>query len=404
MTDHRLTTAASLMQRRAWLRAAGALAMAPWASLALAGGRADPERARFVFFILRGGMDGLFTVPPVGDPAFEATRGSLANYESAPLPLQGQFAMHPALPEMHAMFKRGELSVVHAVGLPYHERSHFDAQQVLESGGSQPFQLRDGWLGRALAAGGQRGLALSTSVPLVLRGARQVDTWAPSELPDPSSDLLQRLQTLYTDDAVLLNALNRARQLRGDNSVADESMGGAKRNQVGMLATKAGEFLALPEGPEVAVIEMSGWDSHAGQDSNKGRMPDTVRQLDKAVAALRTALTTPAAGGAWKRTVVVVATEFGRTVEINGTHGTDHGNGTATFVLGGAVRGGQVLGDWPGLAKANRYLGRDLMITTDLRAVLKGALADHLKISTSAMGSSVFPDSGSVKPLGLLRA
>jgi uncharacterized protein (DUF1501 family) len=402
MTDH-LIAPPALMRRRGLLQAAGLFAAAPWASLALAGS-ADAERNRFVFFILRGGMDGLFTVPPVGDPSFAASRGSLANYETAPLPLQAQFALHPALPELHGMFKRGEMSVVHAVGLPYHERSHFDAQQVLESGGTQPFQLRDGWLGRALAAGGQKGLALSTSVPLVLRGARAVDTWAPSDLPDPSSDLLQRLERMYMNDAVLLGALTRARDLRGAGDVSDERMGGGKRNLVAQLATKAGEFLALPTGPQVAVLEMSGWDSHAAQDSAKGRMPDTLRQLDAALAALRTALTAPGAGSAWRRTVVVVATEFGRTVEVNGTHGTDHGNGSAAFVLGGAVRGGQVLSDWPGLAPANRYLGRDLMITTDLRAVLKGALADHLQIASAALNQQVFPDSAAVRPLQLLRS
>ena len=387
--------------RRQWLRLAGAGALAPWASLVLAG-QADAQANRFVFVNLRGGMDGLFAVPAVGDPAFAAARGRLAQYPAAPLALQGPFALHPALSRLHGLYQAGELAVVHAVGTPYRERSHFDAQQVLECGGTLPYQYKDGWLGRALLAAGGKGVALQSAVPLVLRGTREVDTWAPSVLPDPPADLLHRMAGLYQDDATLAAALQRARALR--EGQAEEAMGGGRRGSLVPLATKAAAFLAQPRGPQVAVLEMGGWDSHANQGLPTGPLADNLRHLDEGLAALRQGLSGPAAGDVWRRTVVVVATEFGRAVEPNGNHGTDHGNGSAAFVLGGAVQGGRVLADWPGLAKAQRLEGRDLMPTTDLRAVLKGVLGEHLRIANNALDTSVFPGTAGLKAVSLLRA
>lgn len=394
-------TSAGLVSRRSLLRGAGALAAAPWTSLVLAG-QADAQANRFVFVNLRGGMDGLFTVPAIGDPAFASSRGGLANYSSAPLPLQGPFALHPALARMHAMYGAGELAVVHAVGTTYRDRSHFDAQQVLECGGIRPYQFKDGWLGRALVAGGGKGVALQTAVPLVLRGAKEVDTWAPSALPDPSADLLQRLGSLYAQDEVMSLALKRARDLRA--GMGEDTMAGGRHAALVPLATRAAEFLSEPRGPQIAVLELGGWDSHANQDAPAGPLVENLRHLDEALAALKAGLTAPSARDAWRRTVVVVATEFGRAVEINGTRGTDHGNGSAAFVLGGAVQGKQVVADWPGLARANRYEGRDLMPTTDMRSVMKGLLGNHLRISRAALDRDVFPGSEGVRPLNLLRA
>ena len=314
--------------RRRLLRASLAAA-APWCSLAFAG-QAGADANRFVMVVLRGGLDGLAAVPPIGDADFVPARGALARFATPPLALDSRFALHPQLVQLHAMVGRGEALVVHAVGLPYHERSHFDAQQVLESGGVRPYELQTGWLGRALAANGAKGVALSTAVPLVLRGPGTVDTWAPSVLPEPSADLVARLERMYDHDRALANNL---------------------------------------------------------------------RTLDAGLAALRDGLV---AGGAWKRSVVVVATEFGREVAINGTQGTDHGSGGAAFVLGGAVKGGRVVGDWPGLAKRDRFEGRDLRTTTDLRALLKGVLGPHLGVATRALDRDVFPGSEGVRAVELL--
>ena len=381
-------------------------ALAPWSQLSLAG-QARGNDARLVLLILRGGMDGLTAVPLPADPQFIAARGPLAQMPAAALPLEGPFALHPLLAEMHAMYRRQELLVVHATGLPYRERSHFDAQQLLESGGTRPHELTSGWLGRALAVDGRRGMALQTAVPLLLRGPGEVDTWAPSALPDPSVDLVARVQRMYGSDAALAQALERARALRAEpmmnDAVEANAMGGGgPRAQAVMLARRAGEFLSQPDGPQAAVLEIGGWDSHANQAQPQGALSNNLKLLDATLAALRDSLqgTQPA----WPRTVVLVVTEFGREVAVNGTQGTDHGSGGAAFVLGGAVRGGRVITDWPGLAPKDRFEGRDLRTTTDLRALFKAVLHDHLRVARTTIDASVLPGASGVRPLDLLRA
>ncbi len=388
--------------RRRLLRAAlAAAALVPAASLSFAAS-AGGGAGRFVLVILRGGMDGLYAVPAVGDPDFAAARGALAQYPSAPLPLEGPFALHPALASLHESYARREALVLHAVGLPYHERSHFDAQNVLEGGGTRPFELDSGWLGRALGRDG-RGIALATAVPLVLRGPGSPDTWSPSTLPDPSADLVARLERLYGGDTALAEALMRAKSLRMDGAMPADAntpdmAGGRRTGPFVPLARCAAEFLATPSGPRVAVLELGGWDSHANEAAPNGATTQALRTLDAGLAALREGL---ASAGLWRDTVVVVASEFGREVAINGTQGSDHGTGGAAFVLGGAIRGGRVLADWPGLAKANRFEGRDLRITTDLRALLKGVLAEQLQVASARLEGEVFPGSAAVRPIGV---
>jgi uncharacterized protein (DUF1501 family) len=382
--------------RRHLLQAA---ALMPFARLAVAAPSASPRR--FVFVILRGGMDGLTAVPAIGDPAFADARGALGQFVGEPLKLDSTFALNPLLPQLHGMYGRGELAVLQAVGLPYRERSHFDAQQVLESGGTRPHELATGWLGRALpGAGGLRAVALETAVPLVLRGPVAVDTWAPSALPDPSPDLVARLEAMYASDPTLAQALARARGLRDEPGMADGAMqrGGGGRGAVIALARKAAEF--LQRGSQVAVLEMGGWDSHTNQAAPNGATSNNLRTLDAALTALREGLLP---GDAWGKTVVLVATEFGRQVAVNGNMGTDHGSGGAAFLLGGAVRGGRVISDWPGLAQKERYEGRDLRITTELRAVMRGVLADHLQVARAVLDRDVFPGTAGLKSPELLR-
>ncbi len=258
--------------RREFVRALLAgTALAPWSALSLAGSAPAGDDARLVLVILRGGLDGLAAVPVPADPQFVAARGPLAQYASPPLPLDAGFALHPALVELNALYRKQELLVTHAIGLPYRERSHFDAQQLLESGGLKPYELSTGWLGRALAASGRKGLAVQTAVPLVLRGPGEIDTWAPSFLPDPSADLVARVERLYADDPALAQALARARGLRetgeampGRDESAMATPGGARAQAV-LLARRAGEFLLRPGGPQAAVLELGGWDTHANQ-------------------------------------------------------------------------------------------------------------------------------------------
>lgn len=394
--------------RRQLMRATLAgVALAPFARLSLAAGSAAPAAAskRFVMLILRGGLCGLSAVPALGDPAFAEARGPLATWVGDPLQLDGIFAINPLLPQLHALYGKGELAVLHAVGLPYRERSHFDAQQVLESGGTRPYELATGWLGRALAARGAgapiKAVALETAVPLVLRGPAEVDTWAPSVLPEPSAELVARLEAMYRNDPALQQALMRARNLRAEPGMAanPQGMGGGQgRNAALALARKAADF--LQHGAQVAVMEMGGWDSHANQAAPNGALSNNLRLLDATLAALHQGLQD---GGTWGRTVVLVASEFGREVAINGTQGTDHGTGGAAFLLGGAVKGGRVLADWPGLAKQDRFEGRDLRTTTDLRQVLRPILAQHLQVPNRALDSVVLPGSGDLRSLDLLR-
>ena len=399
------------LHRRALLRAAlGFGALAPLAGLSLAG-QATPGGPRLVLMLLRGGLDGLAAVPALGDPAFADARGALARYAQPPLPLDGLFSLHPALAGLHARWRAGELLVLHAAGLGYRDRSHFDAQQVLESGGERPFALDTGWLGRALALGRHKGMAFQSAVPLSLRGHADVDTWVPSTRPEPAADLMERLERLYATDPALAAALARARALRGDmpGALAMAGMPGlaepaaAGRAAPVALARQAAGFLAKPDGPQVAVLEMGGWDSHANQLADPGPWANNLRLLDSTLAALHEGLSTAATDNTWQRTVVLVVTEFGRTVAMNGTQGSDHGSGSAAFVLGGAVRGGRVIADWPGLAPTQRHDGRDLRITTDLRSLFKTVLVQHLGLPTARVAAEVLPGSATLPLLDLLR-
>jgi uncharacterized protein (DUF1501 family) len=356
----------------------------------------DTADRRFVFVLLRGALDGLAAVPPVGDPDYVRLRGELELSGATGLHrLDDQFALHPSLDFLAQQWSEKQLAVVHAVATPYRERSHFDAQDVLESGHARPHAAQSGWLNRALAglpgaraAGRNAGVALGANVPLVMRGPTEVVSWSPGRLPDLEGDTLQRIAQMYGEDPLLSQRLSEA--LAADEMAAAGSMGGGRAGgaQVEATARAAAGFLVRPDGPRVAVFETTGWDTHANQGSDKGALALRLAALDAGLKALHDAL-----GESWDRTVVLVATEFGRTAAINGTRGTDHGTAAAAFLLGGAVRGGKVFGQWPGLKSSDLYQGRDLRPTTDLRAVIKTVLRDHLQLPQSRLESEVFPDS-----------
>lgn len=374
--------------------------------------------ARFVLVILRGGMDGLGAVPAIGDPAYAAARGELAIDPAAALRLTGDFALSPALGGWDGPYKSGELAIVHAVASAYRERSHFDAQDLLEGGAAVPHGSDSGWLNRTLAAlpqseGSDRrlGLALGTSIPLVLRGKQPVASWEPDRSPDSPPELIATLAKLYEGDALLGPALRDGFRINARNAalLGDAAMNDVPRGDQAFakLARLGGKLLAAPDGARIAVLEIGGWDTHAGQvggaarggDLPTGRLARALAQLAEGILALKSGL-----GDAWRDTVVVMATEFGRTVAANGTGGTDHGTASAMFLAGGRVKGGRVIADWPGLAKAALQDGRDLRPTLDQRAVFKAVLAQHLNLPDAVLNSRVFPDSAAVKPMaGLLR-
>src|SRR5262245_38816819 len=360
-----------MLNRRLLL--AGATGAAALSVPILAFGQAQATDKRLLVVILRGGMDGLAAVPAIGDPTYASIRGRLAVERSSALALDGTFALHPNLAKMHALYRSGELLPIHACATGYRERSHFDAQNVLETGADHPFARTEGWLNRALGAlprsRPEMGMALSAQAPLILRGPTAVSTWSPSALPDVDNDTMQRLLALYQQrDPALAHALDSAmasNAVAADAGAADMSRAGPRN--ISPLVQIAARFLKDENGPIAAVMDVQGWDTHANQGLEQGALARNLTALDNGLDAFQTEM-----GPAWSNTVVIIATEFGRTVAPNGAAGTDHGTAGAAFVAGGAVRGGRVLADWPSLAQSALYEGRDLRPTTDLRAVFKG--------------------------------
>jgi uncharacterized protein (DUF1501 family) len=392
----------TMANRRTFLATSATLTLlAPFARMAVA---ATHPEARLVLVILRGGLDGLAAVAPYAEPAYAQLRGPLAlsrpGTANGALDLDGTFGLHPALTNLHAMYRANEALVLHATATPYRERSHFDAQNVLEAGGVSPSASGGGWLNRALAAldagaAAPAAVALADNVPLVLRGERFVTSWAPSRLPTADDDTLARVRRLYeaADPALAasLNAALEARAIAGD--AADAATARAGQALV-PLASAAARFLASAEGPRVAVLEAGGWDTHANQGAAQGPLALRLRGLDQGLQTLKAEL-----GDAWRETSVLVVTEFGRTAAVNGTRGTDHGTAGCAFLVGGAVAGGRVLGDWPGLAARDLHEGRDLRATTDLRALFKAVLHERFGVAESALARIVFPASDAVEPL-----
>ncbi|ATY31906.1 DUF1501 domain-containing protein [Sphingomonas psychrotolerans] len=351
--------------------------------------KAATER-RFVFIIQRGAADGLGTLAPLGDPAFAGQRGVLAqDFASAPR-LDSLFALHPAMTNLHSLYQAKQALFVHAVASPYRERSHFDGQNVLETGGSSAYALKDGWLNRLLSLlpADDRAIALAATIPMALRGSVEVASYAPSALPDASDDLLARVSAMYREDSQLHAIWEQAiatRMLTSDLA----SDNGRNAAATGSLAAR---LLSAEGGARIAMIETGGWDTHAQQ---RGRLAGQLKGLDAMVGAVRQGL-----GPLWSETILVVATEFGRTVKVNGTQGTDHGTGALAMLMGGAVNGGRVVADWPGLGDAALYEGRDLRPTTGLDTLINSAVASHFDLLPTRTAQKLFPD---MKSAGVLK-
>jgi len=403
---------------------------------------ADSEGAsagkKLVVIVCRGGLDGLSLSPPVGDPAYAALRGPIAlapfGQPGGALKLDGAFGLHPAMTVTHGLAMKGEARIAPAVATPDRERSHFEAQDVLESGASVVYGTSSGWLNRALEAMGPEGkvraLSMGATAPLILRGKIEAASWSPGAAAETDHRLPGILHDLYAGDPLLGPALASglatrdmakiatadaatlaALEMSGPASSPVEApavSGGAPYKaaprQAPALARNLGAtlagFMTQPGGAQVAAVVIDGFDTHANQGAAQGQLALRLTYVDAFLDGLSTGL-----NGAWRDTVVVMATEFGRTAAINGTRGTDHGTAAAAFLLGGAVAGGRVIATWPGLSARALYQGRDLLPTLDLPSVLKGLLADHLRVPTRALETAVFPDSAAAKPMqGLVRA
>jgi uncharacterized protein (DUF1501 family) len=402
--------------RRDMLLGSGALfAWAHFPKLARAEGR-DP---RLLVVVLRGALDGLAMVAPVGDPDWVKLRGDKAlvlDGKTPALPLDAFFALNPAMPNLNRLYQAQQATIVHATATPYRERSHFDGQDILESGLVRPGRMDSGWLNRALTLlesdgrvnpQGSRAFAVGPVTPLVVRGTAPVMSWVPQRLLPASDDTQMRLLDLYRHtDAKLARALEGRRDLLAvaraggidavrppEGEIATAGIA-RLREYFAEVAATAAKYLARPDGPRVGALGLNGWDTHINEGATGGQLANLLGALDAAIPAFEKNM-----GGAWSETVVAVVTEFGRTARINGTDGTDHGTATVAVLVGGALKGGRVIADWPGLKEANLHEGRDLKPTIDLRAVLKGVLKDHLRVDEKALAATVFPGSDGVQPM-----
>ncbi|WP_299543500.1 DUF1501 domain-containing protein [Phenylobacterium sp.] len=371
------------------------------------------NRRKLIVVICRGGMDGLSVAPPIGDGEYRGLRGSLALNDSA-LPLDGTFALHPQLAAVHALARAGEARIVPAVATPDRARSHFEAQDVLETGAAGVYSTTSGWLNRAVETLSAHrkvdALSVGPTAPLILRGKVQTASWSPGRSVDAEARLPILLQDLYRNDPLLGPALARGLATEtmakdataGLEGVQPAAMMGGKVGTAGappqqgrdaartMGASLAG-FMREPGGPTVAAISLDGFDSHANQ---AGLLTARLAYLDAVLDGVRSGL-----GPEWKDTVVVVATEFGRTARANGTGGTDHGTASTALLLGGALKPGGIVGDWPTLKVQALYENRDVTPTLDMRGLFKGVLAEHMGVDRAALENAVFPNSAAAKPV-----
>jgi uncharacterized protein (DUF1501 family) len=341
---------------------------------------ADTDR-RFIFILQRGAADGIGTLAPTGDPAYAAARGELAATDGAQL--NSLFTLHPAMVESAQLFAQKESAFAHAIASGYRERSHFDGQNIIESGALRPYGRDDGWMNRLLTllpGGERRALALATAIPLALRGAAEVGSYAPSRLPDADAGLMERVAMLYAEDAQLAPLWASATQTEMMAEGIDPAgRGGAAAGKL------VASLMNSAAGARVVMVESNGWDTHVNQS---GRLNGLLKGIDDMIMALRTDL-----GPAWSNTFVLVATEFGRTVAVNGTKGTDHGTASAAMLFGGGLaKGGTILADWPGLAPAQLFEGRDLKPTMRFERLVIDILSAHYGIEPGKLQRTVFPD------------
>ena len=360
---------------------------------------AETQSRKLVVIICRGAMDGLSVSPPANDADYLALRGPIAITPDKALPLNADFGLHPKLANFQKLALAGQARIAPAIAIPLRVRSHFEAQDDLETGGAALYGASTGWLNRTVSALGSsrpaRALAVAPSAPLILRGPASTDTWSPGGKFNPSANRLTTiLQDLYQQDPVLGPALAKGMAVEAEANMVNGASAPLKANDVKDFATGAARFLSNPNGPAIAVISVDGFDTHANQGAAEGQLANRLSSLDQVIGGLQQGL-----GEDWGRTIVIAVTEFGRTARINGTHGTDHGTASTMLLAGGALKPGGIIGDWPGLAPQKLFENRDTAPTLDVRQVFKGVLIDHLGLDRRKADTQVFPDSSDARPI-----
>ncbi|MCY1647945.1 DUF1501 domain-containing protein [Caulobacter sp. SL161] len=374
---------------------------------AFAASEGELSRKKLVIVICRGGMDGLSVAPPVGDANYGALRGSIALQRDQVRMLDDTFGLHPDLKAVHALAQKGQARIAPAIASPDRARSHFEAQDVLETGSAKVYGAETGWLNRTLEALAPvrpiEGLSVGTTAPLILRGKVQAASWSPGKGVDETARLPMLLQDLYRSDPLLGPAFARGLETEAmaETAMAVQArapmapaMAAGGQNRGGVetarkLGSTLGGFMTQAGGPQIAAVSLDGFDTHANQP---GQIATRLVSMDAVLDGLHTGL-----GAEWKNTVVLVVTEFGRTARVNGTGGTDHGTASTGLILGGALKPGGIVGDWPGLADKALFENRDVAPTLDMRALFKGVLADHMGVDRALLDKTVFPDSADIR-------
>jgi uncharacterized protein (DUF1501 family) len=380
-----LLVASSSLSRRQFVKMAGSgLALLSFpisSSLAFEKSTTAANNPKIIWLMLRGALDSLHTIVPTFDPQLKHYRPTLStSFKSALLPLDKGFALHPALSNMHQWYQEKSLLPIVAVSSGYQQRSHFDGQDFLESGKAE-IDHDSGWLARALDQRGKRALAISRSIPISLRSSNQVRTWYPSKLKSADTNIYAQLSKLYQSDTLLNESLERGLTVR---DLLDKKQSKKRQGKFIDLTKACANLLTNQnENIDCAMLEFGGWDTHSNQSN---RLERNLNELDQGLGELKEGL-----GKEWQNTVIIIGTEFGRTVKENGTGGTDHGTGSALFLAGGAVQGGRVLGDWPGLETSQLFEQRDLMPTSNSYSWISNVLANHWQIPESAL-QHVFPN------------
>lgn len=362
-----------LISRRSLLKASAILSFAALPELSLA---QSTSRTRLLVILLRGGMDGLHAMPPVGDARLEKLRRKTNPDET--LKLDGFFALHPSFKNIHAMYQKGEALFVHAASFSYTGRSHFEGQNVMETGLDTPYSSTSGWMGRALDQIGYHSVSATLPVPLILRGKASADTYNPTWLATPQNEVFASLAPLWAAEPKLAMIQS---QVASEKPISPSGEVG-KPNPLTSLAIEAAKRLKADDGPRMAVLDHVGFDTHAEEPNRSAKV---MTEVDDAIGAFREKI----GDEAWKNTLIVTVTEFGRTVAENGSMGTDHGWGTAAFLLGGRLKKGGIISDWPGLKKANMFEGRDLPATMDIRNLYAAVLSASIEVDPEQIKKQV---------------
>ncbi|MHB8285339.1 MAG: DUF1501 domain-containing protein [Caulobacteraceae bacterium] len=391
-----MTMQAKISRRSALLFGAGLSVTFLGARGAVAAPAAFDDR-KLVVIICRGAMDGLSVSPPVGDPNYAALRGAIAIAPDTPLKLDATFALHPKLTNLYALTQADQARIAPTVAIPQRIRSHFEAQDLLENGSGQLYGAATGWLNRTLQAVAPsrpiKALSIGAQEPMILHGPMQAESWSPGGRLNPTTDrVAAALQELYKLDPLLGPAL--ATGLTVESQAISFNGGKPSGGDAKAFAVTAAQFLTAPDGPSIAVLSLDGFDTHANQGAETGQLANRLAILDGVIAGLQTGM-----GAQWSKTVVVVATEFGRTAHVNGTGGTDHGTASTLILAGGALKPGGIIGDWPTLDSAKLFEARDLAPTLDVRQVFKGVLIEHLGVDGRALETAIFPDSRDARPV-----